>query len=179
MPGAHHGTVGVGHLGHVVRGPALPLAGGGIARLEHETAVVGEGGPDRGERGPQFVVADKDLKRVAGHHDQVELTVPADRFKVSENALDIRPPACLAEHRLGRIEPAQPPLVTSVPCPVQQLARPAADIEHRTRGHHQGQVEVEVVPPRAQSVIQLGERRLGEQAVGHHACLPGDFGNRD
>lgn len=159
----------------VVRSPTLPGANQQVASLEREPAVVGKGRPYRGERGSQLVVFDEHLKCMTDHDDQVELLIPTDRAKVTEDPLDVRPLTRLLEHPAGGVESDQPPGVTCLAGSVQQRTRPAADVEHRLRRHHQWQVEAEVASslPRMEHVIQLSEAGIGEQAIDHHTSLSG------
>ena len=53
--------------------------------------------------------------RVAGHHDQVERSIPGDRGNVTEDPLDVRARPGHIEHRVGGVEPAQPPGMTGLP----------------------------------------------------------------
>lgn len=80
----------------------------------------------------------------------------------------------LVKHPASGVESAQSSAMAGLPCPVQQGTRPATDVEHGLRGHHQSQVETEVVPSlrRAEHVLQLGETALGEQSIDHHTSVP-------
>lgn len=70
---------------------------------------------------------------MAGHHDQVELLIPIDRDKVTEDPLDVRARARLVKHGLSGVEPAKLPGMPGLSSPMQQRTRPAADIAHRFR----------------------------------------------
>src|ERR1700689_5421781 len=73
-----NGAVGVGDLGEVARSPSLPFADQRVASFECETSVIGERQSDWGERHSQVALFDQDLERMAGHHDQVELSIETD-----------------------------------------------------------------------------------------------------
>ncbi len=62
-------------LGKFVRSPSLPFAHQRVASFECEAAVIGERRSDCGESCSQVAVFDQDLERMAGHHDQVELSI--------------------------------------------------------------------------------------------------------
>src|SRR5205085_10542025 len=94
----YNGAAGVGHLGRVLRRPVLPRSYQWVARFEREVAAVGEGRPDRGERGAYLVILNELLEGMTGHDDQVELPLPADRREVAEDPLDVRPRTRLVEH---------------------------------------------------------------------------------
>ena len=130
MGHAHHEAIGALDLDGVFRGPSFPRSIGRVAGLECETPVLSHDRPDGGERSPQLIVFDEHLEGMTGHHDKVELVVPIGRGEVTENPLDVRAPAGLVEHRLGRVEPAQPPGMPGLPRPVQQRTGPAADVEY-------------------------------------------------
>src|SRR5680860_1719169 len=111
---------------------------------------------------------------MTGHDDHVEPLIPTDRSKVTKDPLDVRPLTRLVKHPASGVESAQSSAMAGLPCPVQQGTRPATDVEHGLRGHHQSQVETEVVPSlrRAEHVLQLGETVLGEQTIDHHTSVP-------
>ena len=79
--------------------------------------------------------------------------------EVTEDPLDVRTCPGPVEHGVGGVEPAEPPGVTRLPGLAQQLARSAADIEHRSGRHHEREVEAEVGPlaRRVERVVQPGE----------------------
>ena len=90
---------------------------------------------------------------MAGHDNEVELPGPIDRSEVAVDPLHVGPLLRHLQHRLGGIEPAQPSCVPGFPRQAQQLARPASDIEHALRRHHQRKIELEIRPARAERVI--------------------------
>src|SRR5271156_4335104 len=74
----YYGARGVGDLGKFVRSPSLPFPYQRVASFECETSVIGEGRSNCGERCSQVAVFDQNLKRMAGHHDQGELSIETD-----------------------------------------------------------------------------------------------------
>src|SRR5277367_5979928 len=74
----HYGARGVGDLGKFVRSPSLPFPDNRVASFEREASVSGEGRSDCGERCSQVAVFEQDLECMAGHRDQVELSIETD-----------------------------------------------------------------------------------------------------
>ncbi len=70
---------------------------------------------------------------MTGHDAEIELLLPAARGSRTADPLDLRVLTCPLQHRLCGVDPAQPSGVPGLPGQVQQLTRPAADIEHRLR----------------------------------------------
>src|SRR5580700_9409266 len=71
----YYGARGVDDLDKFLRSPSLPFPRQRVASFECEASVIGERQSNRGERCSQVAVFDQDLERVAGHHDQVELSI--------------------------------------------------------------------------------------------------------
>ncbi|GDY63059.1 hypothetical protein SAV14893_024520 [Streptomyces avermitilis] len=168
MPDAYGTAVDPRDLTHPVRGPRLPGTGSRVPGLEDEPAAVREGFAHAGQTGPQFRVPDQHLKRMPGHHDQVEGALPPLRAEVAEHPLDVgAAPAGLDEHGRGGVEPAQASWMPRAAGPPEQGAGAAADVQHALRGHHKSQVEVLTRAPGVEGVVQSGEGGVGERAVGH------------
>src|SRR5271156_4898262 len=74
----YYGAVGVGDLGKFLRNPSLPFPYQRVASFECEASFIGERQSDCGESCSQVAVFAQNLERMAGHHDQVDLSIETD-----------------------------------------------------------------------------------------------------
>ena len=151
----------------------LPGPSSRVAGLEDEASI----GPQCASNGPQrtadLLVIDEDLEGVPGHHDEIELVGPRRRLERAEVPLDVGAHAGLVQHRVGRIQPAEPATVPCLSRQAKQFAGPAPDVEDGVSRQHQRQVEGEVGAPLARCVVEPRQLGLLEQPVRHRAIVPG------
>ena len=77
-----------------------------------------------------------------------------------------------AQASVSGVESTQPSCMTRFSGQMKERSRPAANIKHRLRGHHQRQVETEISSARTKRVIQGGEACVGEQSIDHVCTNP-------
>jgi hypothetical protein len=141
---------------------------GGVARLEDEAASGRQVVVERGERLPQFIVAEQFLKGVPGHHDQVERRVPVRGRQVALHPLDIVA-SRLLEHPRCRVQANQPPGVPGLTRQGQQRSRATANVEDALGGQQQRQIKRQIVAlvQRREQVVERSQAIIDKRFVPH------------
>jgi hypothetical protein len=87
-----------------------------------------------------------------------DCAVERDGAEVAQQPVHVGAGPGLVEHRRGRVQADEPPVVTGRAGAPQHRPRPAADIQHGPRRHDQAEVEIVARPSRAELVVKTARR---------------------
>ena len=147
--------------------PFAPFLRGWVARVEDEDAAGYQMRRDGLANGPLVVVGQQHLEGMTSHDDQVEPPPEPDGAGVCLHpchALAACPPPGHVQHGCGRINAEH---LAAFAKRRRKKSRPAAEVEDGGLSRGKRQTEARIVHQAVLEVVELDERRILEQGIGH------------